>query len=235
MASTRTEASRTTETALDPALIPTLIPALIPPLIPTWAVVPVNSLSRGKSRLSPVLSRSKREAFTLQTLDRTLGLLATVPSIEAVVVVSPDEEVRGCAARRGAAVLRDVGGDLNGALEEATAWALAEEAERLLILAVDLPLLARDDLERLLRSDGAPSVAIAPCKDGSGTNALAVHPPGLFRSTFGAGSFSAHRHAAQEAGARVRIVRSKTLELDIDTPLDYANLLERIEKANRES
>ncbi|MBI3089948.1 MAG: 2-phospho-L-lactate guanylyltransferase [Candidatus Tectomicrobia bacterium] len=202
-------------------------------LVPTWGVLPVGALRSGKSRLASVLSPAERETFILETLERTLGLLGTAPSLEAVVVVSPDEAVRALAARRGAAVLRDVREDLNAALEEATLWAQAEDAERLLILAADLPLLGSGDLEALLGLESGPSVCIAPCKDESGTNALAVRPPGLLRYRFGPQSFAAHCRAAHAAGAHLRVVRSRSLSFDIDTPRDYSLLRQWREKAVR--
>ncbi len=201
-------------------------------MVATWALIPVNTLSKSKSRLASVLSPAGREAFTLETLERTLALLDETPGIEATVVISPDHLVRRTAARNGAAVLPDMGHGLNAALEEATAWAQAEDAGSILILASDLPMLDNRDLDELLAPPASvPYVAIAPCKHDSGTNAMAVQPPGVFHYTFGAQSFASHCRAAHEAGALVRIVRSATLGFDVDTPLDYAALRRRLQKA----
>ncbi len=65
-----------------------------------------------------------------------------------------------------------------------------------------------------------PTVVVAPCHHGTGTNALLVCPPGLIPFAFGPDSFAAHVAAARAAGVEPVIYRSATVALDLDTPED---------------
>jgi 2-phospho-L-lactate guanylyltransferase len=67
---------------------------------------------------------------------------------------------------------------------------------------------------------GHPIVVVAPCRHGTGTNALLIQPPGLIPFAFGPGSFAAHCAAARAAGVEPVIYRSATIALDLDTPED---------------
>ena len=65
---------------------------------------------------------------------------------------------------------------------------------------------------------------IVPDRHGAGTNALLIAPPEAVEPAFGPGSFARHAALAHAAGARVRIGRLPSLELDVDTPGDLAAL-----------
>jgi 2-phospho-L-lactate guanylyltransferase len=67
---------------------------------------------------------------------------------------------------------------------------------------------------------GRPTVVVAPCRHGTGTNALLILPPGLIPFAFGPDSFAAHCAAARAAGVEPVIYRSATITLDLDTPED---------------
>ena len=74
-------------------------------------------------------------------------------------------------------------------------------------------------------ADG-PAVVIAPDRLGTGTNGLALSPPGIIGFRFGAGSFAAHRAEAQAAGVEPAVVVRPGLAFDLDTPEDLARWLE---------
>jgi 2-phospho-L-lactate guanylyltransferase len=65
-----------------------------------------------------------------------------------------------------------------------------------------------------------PTVVVAPCRHGTGTNALLIHPPGLIPFAFGPDSFAAHCAAVRAAGVEPVVYRSPTVALDLDTPED---------------
>jgi 2-phospho-L-lactate guanylyltransferase len=68
--------------------------------------------------------------------------------------------------------------------------------------------------------EGHPTVVVAPCRHGTGTNALLVHPLDLIPFAFGPDSFAAHCAAARAAGVEPVVYRSDTIALDLDTPED---------------
>jgi 2-phospho-L-lactate guanylyltransferase len=83
-----------------------------------------------------------------------------------------------------------------------------------------------EDIAELLPVHGdAPSIVLAPARDGRGTNAVACSPADAMPLRFGGDSFIAHRRRARAQGIEPRIVRRPGLALDLDTPDDLAAFL----------
>lgn len=66
-----------------------------------------------------------------------------------------------------------------------------------------------------------PTLVIAPCRHGTGTNALLLRPPDLIRFAFGPDSFAVHCTASRTAGAEPIIYRADNIAFDLDTPEDW--------------
>ena len=88
----------------------------------------------------------------------------------------------------------------------------------------DCPALEPAEVDGAARRAPGPGVVIVPDRHGAGTNALLIAPPEAIEPAFGPGSFARHAALAHAAGARVRIGRLPSLELDVDTPGDLAAL-----------
>ncbi len=189
-----------------------------------WAIVPVKPFLRSKSRLAGVLSPEARAGLSRDFLGHALRVLAQVPQIGRVLVVSRDPAALALARDLHAHTVTEAGApDLNRALTRATQVAVAERAGAVLILPTDLPLITVADVQTLITAAGAgPAVTLAPDRHETGTNALFVRPPGLLAYAFGAGSFGRHLARAQAAGAEVRVCRLPGLALDVDQPEDLA-------------
>lgn len=201
-----------------------------------WAIVPVNSFDKAKSRLGGVLDEEARRSLSEWLLQHTLDVLAAVSAIDKTLVVSADRSARSLARARGAMVL-DEGSPcgLNPALVRATRLASRRRVARVLILPVDLPLLEPTDVEALLgAAPPPPSLVLAPDRHHCGTNAMLVAPPGLIEYAFGIDSFTRHQELAQAAGARVVTCDRPGLALDLDNPQDLALLPERLVMAARQ-
>ena len=144
-----------------------------------------------------------------------------------VVVITPAAELEPIVAEAGARLAFQRGMGLNAGLDQAREAAEADGVDRLVVLHGDLPNLAADDVRTLLAAAaGERSVAIAPDRLGTGTNGLALAPPGIIGFRFGTGSFAAHRAEAQKAGVEPAIVARPGLAFDLDTPQDLARWLE---------
>lgn len=187
-----------------------------------WAIVPVKPLRRAKSRLASVLDRDERAALSQEMLIHTLGVLKEVPGIERVLVVSRDSHALALARDIGAHTVTERGEpQLNSALVRATLVARGYGVSGVLVIPADLPLLQKEDIEKLLaRAKDPPVVVIAPDRHGKGTNALLASPPGLIEYDFGPDSFRLHQERAKKAGARVEICELTSLGLDVDMPED---------------
>lgn len=193
-----------------------------------WAVVPVKSFDKAKSRLARVLHDEMRQSLSEWLLRRTLKVLTSVSAIETVLVVSADSRARSLAQRAHAMAI-DEGSPLglNAALRAAERLVCSRGVQRVLVLPVDLPIVERGDIEALLAAaPPPPSVVLAADRWHSGTNALLMAPPGLIEYAFGIESFARHQKLAQAASARVVVCERPGLALDLDGPEDLAQLPE---------
>ncbi|HNW14734.1 MAG TPA: 2-phospho-L-lactate guanylyltransferase [Anaerolineaceae bacterium] len=187
-----------------------------------WAIVPVKPLRRGKSRLSTVLSETERTLLNHNLLVSTLKILSSVNRIDQILVVSRDPAALTLAREYDArTVLENGSPELNTALSRAALVAKTYRVNEILILPADLPLLTTKELERVLRLSGnPPEILICPDRRKDGTNLLYINPEGLISFSYGSGSFNKHLELARQSGARVNIISSNSLELDLDTPED---------------
>jgi 2-phospho-L-lactate guanylyltransferase len=190
------------------------------------ALVPVRSLSSGKSRLGEPLDGEERADLVLALLRRTVEQALAATSLAGVVVVSEDADLLRQARAFGAASLLQERDGLNEGLDEARA-AADPEATAILVLPADLPGVAASAIDELgdaaeLARNAAPDrpiVVLVPDHHGTGTNALLVAPPEAIRFCFGTGSRAAHSAAALAAGASY-VELDGPLAFDLDTPED---------------
>ncbi len=189
----------------------------------TLAVLPVKSFGRAKQRLGDAVGDQKRALARAMATD-VLEALGRVDGLDGVIVVSA--EALGDDVEPGGRVELvhdpEEAGQSAAALRGVRA-AVERGAERVLLVPGDCPALEPDEVADLL-SEPQEGVVIVPDRHGAGTNALLIAPPEVLEPAFGPGSFARHAALAHAAGARVRIGRLPSLELDVDTPGDLAAL-----------
>jgi 2-phospho-L-lactate/phosphoenolpyruvate guanylyltransferase len=184
--------------------------------------VPVKSLSRAKTRLSPALTGLERGALTLAMLEDVLDAALSVPGWE-TWVVSPDEVALEIAAGRGARPIPEAKPPLANAIRQVEAKARQDGASALAVLPADVPLVTVETLHEALRTLGA--VVLARSADGSGTSLLLRRPPRAIPARFGPDSFRRHVELAEARGLPVSIVERRELSFDVDRPDDILTLL----------
>jgi len=184
--------------------------------------VPVKSLSRAKTRLSPALTGLERGALTLAMLEDVLDAALSVPGWE-TWVISPDEVALEVAAGRGARPIPEAKPPLANAIRQVEAKAKQDGAAALAVLPADVPLVTVDTLHEALRTLGA--VVLARSADGSGTSLLLRRPPRAIPARFGPDSFRRHLELAAERGLPVSVVERRELSFDVDRPDDILTLL----------
>jgi 2-phospho-L-lactate/phosphoenolpyruvate guanylyltransferase len=184
--------------------------------------VPVKSLSRAKTRLSPALTGLERGALTLAMLEDVLDAALSVPGWE-TWVVSPDEVALEIAAGRGARPIPEAKPPLANAIRQVETKAKDDGATALAVLPADVPLVTVDTLHEALRTLGA--VVLARSADGSGTSLLLRRPPRAIPARFGPDSFRRHVELARARGLPVSIVERRELSFDVDRPDDILTLL----------
>jgi 2-phospho-L-lactate guanylyltransferase len=184
--------------------------------------VPVKSLSRAKTRLSPALTGLERGALTLAMLEDVLDASLSVPGWE-TWVISPDEVALEIAAGRGATPIPEAKPPLANAIRQVETKAKQEGANALAVLPADVPLVTADTLHEALRTLGA--VVLARSADGSGTSLLLRRPPRAIPARFGPDSFRRHVELAETRGLPVSVVERRELSFDVDRPDDILTLL----------
>lgn len=190
------------------------------------ALVPVKALNAAKSRLAPHLSRQQRETLVLDMLRHVLRVLLDSRLFERISVVSPDTRVLECAQSWGAWPLVEEQHDHNSALHAAALREQAAGASAILTISADLPLLHASDIEAMVEQSKQYQVVLAPSQDGTGTNAILVHPPLVLPYLFGPNSLQRYLQAATQQQLSNITYNSTGLALDIDTVDDLCKARE---------
>jgi 2-phospho-L-lactate/phosphoenolpyruvate guanylyltransferase len=195
--------------------------------VSTRIIVPHRGLEAAKTRLAPSLDPEERIMLASQLLQRVLRVAREVT--DDVVVISPSRPLAEIVDAAGARLAVQRGMGLNEGLDQARSDAILDGIHTLIVLHGDLPNLRADDVLTLisgLPEDGAPGVAIAPDRAGTGTNALALQPPGVINFRFGVGSFAKHASEVEHAAVPCVAVNRAGLAFDLDTPEDLRRWLE---------
>jgi 2-phospho-L-lactate guanylyltransferase len=193
----------------------------------TALLIPVKDLRHAKQRLSPLWTQAERTEFAQAMLEDFFAVIRQVQGAERILLASSHDPAIEQARAWGWDVLREqIQVSESASVDEASRWAETLGVTSLLRLPADLPLLEPGDVEWMLsRAESAPSMAIVPSRDGTGTNALLRTPPMLFPSHFGPDSFRKHVAEAERCGARCKLLRHPRLEMDIDDEDDLRAFL----------
>lgn len=196
---------------------------------PVWAVVPVKSLTRAKTRLAGVLAPPARRQLVLTMFEDVLAILRATPAIGPILVVTADRWVALNGKRDGARILsegRSAG--LNAALHLGARHARREGAKRVLFIPADVPLATPAEISQIV-SGPWPSerefAVIVPARKGEGTNALLLSPPEALAPNFGKDSFALHCRQAAKRGLEAKLLPLRGLGKDIDEPADLGALM----------
>lgn len=198
-----------------------------------FAIVPVKRFENSKSRLAPLLSLQERKTLAELMLDDTLATLAASGCFAEVLVVTGDLRAKEIAARRGAKVLaQESDAGVNSAVALADSYSAKAGAQATIVVPQDLPLMSAGDIAGVCAlAKSGPCVAVCPSARLDGTNILLRRPPGAIATHYDNNSYQNHLKAAKEAGFQAKIIDSKNLMFDLDTPADAKELARMPENA----
>jgi 2-phospho-L-lactate/phosphoenolpyruvate guanylyltransferase len=182
-------------------------------------VIAVKRLTAAKTRLAPVFSSATRENVVLAMLMDTIAAASAVSALQAVTVVTPDDDAAAAARQLGARVLVDPTPDghrnpLNNAIAAAEA-SVREETPNIVALQGDLPALQPQELAEAIAAARQYRRSFVGDRHGTGTSALFAFGVAL-DPHFGPDSAQRHRHS----GAIELTGAWPGLRCDIDTPDD---------------
>lgn len=187
-------------------------------------LVPVKALRSSKSRLLPHLGREAVGKLAIAMMGDVVDALLSVPALERVAVVTPDDEVARAAREFGAEPLLRQFPGLNAALDGSASELARNPTDGVLVVLGDVAGVSSTDIETLLGSLRGRGVALAPSSDG-GTSALLRIPFDIMPARFGPNSAAAHRKEAAAHGAHFVEVPLESLALDIDERADIDTFL----------
>ena len=189
------------------------------------ALVPVKSLSAGKSRFLGSLDRAQVERLCLAMMEDVLTALLAAPSLDRVAVATPDDRVAAAAEALGAEALHGPDPGLKAAIDAGPEKLGLTDDEPYLVVLGDVAAAQPADVEQLfetlrtLRADADGAAVLAAAADG-GTCALLRSPHDCMPSCFGRDSAARHRAAAAAAGIPLRSLTLPSLTLDLDDVAD---------------
>lgn len=198
------------------------------------AILPVKRFDAAKQRLGEALGSGSRAALAAAMFSDVLGALERSQMLEAIVVVSGEQEVRDIVAGRDVILIEDMTekGQSNAA-RAGLARAAALGLDRAALVPSDCPLLDHAELEELfVRAAAGADVVIVPDRHGTGTNALVVDPSGSFEPQFGPGSFQRHFEQAKRRGLALAVERPPSLTIDVDSGDDLIALGIALERSH---
>jgi len=190
-----------------------------------FAVIPMKSLDKAKSRLSSFLPVVERKEFCLKMLEDVLSAVKSIKNISQTVVVSNDLNVLRATEKFGAESLKEWRSGLNRAVSQAIDGCCKRGVSSVLVLPIDIPLVMPRDLEGMLALRNKASMVISPSRRGEGTNALLLTPPNVIPTFYGPQSFQRHLEEAFERGISFSCYRSERIALDIDTVEDLNDFI----------
>ncbi|MGE4425939.1 MAG: 2-phospho-L-lactate guanylyltransferase [Solirubrobacteraceae bacterium] len=199
----------------------------------TIAILPVKRFAQSKQRLADALPARSRVALVQAMVTDVLIALRRAQLVDAVVVVTGEPAAEQIAINYNAEVLSDTAdGGHSEAVRMGVQWALARNADRVLLVPGDVPMIDPVEIDGLLATapEHAREVTIVPDRHGTGTNALVLYPPDVISAAFGEGSRARHEAAAAEAGAATFVAEPESITHDLDTADDFQTVQDRLER-----
>lgn len=197
----------------------------------TWALVPLKSPERAKSRLAAVLDPERRLRLFFALAEQVIRTLLDTRGIDSVAVVTASPDIASFARSLGAApILQSADFGMSAAFDLAVSELQATQPRRVLMLPGDLPLISATAVEAVLAAGTSPGIVVVPDRHRVGTNALLCYPPAVIAPCFGGHSFERHLASAEAAGVNAQVLDIDALALDLDYPedLDYLRSRERV-------
>ncbi|MEE8357906.1 MAG: 2-phospho-L-lactate guanylyltransferase [Candidatus Hydrothermarchaeales archaeon] len=183
----------------------------------TYAIIPVNKLSKAKTRLIGTLAKEKRGELILHMLE---DVLKALDETECQTIVISSDNLKDNIPRD--IIFLDEGDrrmGLNRAVKYANQYAIKKGAKATLFIPADTPLIKKRHIEDILKLGEKHPLIISPARHG-GTAILYRKPPDIIRERFTKTSYIDYQKEAEAKGLELKVYDSYCLSLDIDKEED---------------
>jgi 2-phospho-L-lactate guanylyltransferase len=191
-------------------------------------LIPFKSLATAKQRLAEALDAGQRsqlaEAMLRDVMSAALGVKGRIE----VALVTGDARARAIAEELGFLALEDTRNESEtAAIETATEWCELHGYDTTMVVPADIPLIAADELHRVLDAAPAEGAVFVPAYDRRGSNCILRRPASIIPLRFGNDSFLPHCEAMKKTGKELIILEMPGIGLDIDNPHELELLVQR--------
>jgi 2-phospho-L-lactate/phosphoenolpyruvate guanylyltransferase len=191
-------------------------------------LIPFKSLATAKQRLAEALDSSQRSQLAEAMLRDVLTAASGVRDLVDVAIVTGDSRAQQLAADHGFLVIEDTRNESEtAAIEMATQWAEEHGYDTTIVVPADIPLIAAEELHRVLDAAPEEGAVFVPAYDRRGSNCILRRPASIIPLRFGNDSFLPHCEAMTKTGKELVIVEMEGIGLDIDNPHELEMLVRR--------
>lgn len=183
--------------------------------------VPIKKYISSKDRLSSILDESARAELAEAMAKKTIAALVDSQAFERIVVVTNDPTIFIEGAEIFVSEL-----NLNAALLESVKS--YEPDDRIMFIHADLPMINKDEINKLQLAFKKGEVLIIPDIHGAGTNCLIFDSKQQFKLCFGPNSFNLFVSEFSSNGYAWSTYLSEPMQRDLDSEDDYFKLKDYI-------
>lgn len=196
--------------------------------MPAILLIPFKSLVTAKQRLAKALDPSQRSQLAEAMLCDVMSAAAGVKDRIDVALVTGDARAQAMANEFGFVVIEDTRNESEtAAIQMATACCEGRGYDTTIVVPADIPLIAADELHRVLDAAPEEGAVFVPAYDRRGSNCILRRPASIIPLRFGNDSFLPHCEAMKKTGKELIILELPGIGLDIDNPHELDLLVQR--------
>lgn len=191
-------------------------------------LIPFKSLATAKQRLAEALDAAQRSQLAEAMLRDVMSAAVGVQERIDVALVTGDARAQAIAREFGFLVIEDMRNESEtAAIEMATEWSEQHGYDATIIVPADIPLIAAEELHRVLDAAPLEGAVFVPAYDRRGSNCILRRPASIIPLRFGNDSFLPHCEAMKKTGKQLIILEMPGIALDIDNPHELELLVQR--------
>jgi 2-phospho-L-lactate/phosphoenolpyruvate guanylyltransferase len=191
-------------------------------------LIPVKNLNNAKQRLGDALDQTQRSRLAEAMLRDVMNAAAGVTGRLDVFLVTGDKRASAMASEFRFVVIEDTRNESEtAAIEMATSWCERKGYDTTVVVPGDIPLIASDELHRVLDAAPPEGAVFVPAYDRRGSNCILRRPASIIPLRFGNDSFLPHCEAMKQNGKPLVILEMPGIGLDVDNPHELELLVRR--------